>query len=68
MLVFAYVLTEEKVCKMPDSLKNTKKRKKNQKTKFDRVLFCPEAQNRLLVGIFGKHSDGIYIYIYTDVM
>ena len=40
MLVFAYVLKEKKVWKMLDFQKNTKKQKK---TKFDRVLFCPEA-------------------------
>ena len=51
MLVFAYVLTEKKVWEMPDFQKTQKKRKKTQKTKFDRVLCCPEAQNRA----FGRH-------------
>ena len=66
MLVFAYVLTEEKVWKMPDFLKNAKKPKKRNSTEF-----CSARRRKigLLVGIFGKHSDGIYIYIYRcDVM
>ena len=53
---------------MQDFLKNTKKPKKRNSTEF-----CSARRHKigLLVGIFGKHSDGIYINIYIyrcDVM
>ena len=52
---------------MLDFLKKIQKKTKN--TKIDRVLFCPEAHNRFLVGIlvsfYGVHTY-IYVYIYRE--
>ena len=59
MLVFAYVLKEKSV----ENARFPKKTKK-QKIKFDRVLFCPKAEN----GAFAKHFWAFLVSITTDIV
>ena len=67
MLVFAYVLTEEKVCKMPDSQKY-KKTQKNKKQNSTEFCSARRREGVVLLSIFGAFLVGIYGgYIYTYI-